>query len=162
MESLSKFSCFLSHVLLVIGASMLSAMMFLTMADVILRYIFNRPIAGAFEIAEYMMAVLVSFGIVYCAHAGGHVSVDIVVNLFPKRIQVIVNVLTNLILFSLFVVIAWQNALFVKEIYGQGLTSAVLYIPAYPFIAVAMIGFLAFCLVIFVDLLKGLTELRRK
>jgi TRAP-type C4-dicarboxylate transport system permease small subunit len=141
---------------------MLTAMMFLTMTDVILRYIFNRPLAGAFEMAEYMMAVLVSFGIVYCAHAGGHVSVDIIFALLPKRIQIIVNVITNLVLFSLFVLIAWQNILFVKDVYGQRLVSAVLYIPTYPFIAVIAIGFLALCLVLFVDLLKALSELRGK
>ena len=67
MDSLNKLSRFLSHLLLAVGASMLTAMMFLTVTDVILRYIFNRPLAGAFEMAEYMMAVLVSFGIVYCA-----------------------------------------------------------------------------------------------
>jgi TRAP-type C4-dicarboxylate transport system permease small subunit len=141
---------------------MLTAMMFLTMTDVVLRYIFNRPLAGAFEMAEYMMAVLVSFGIVYCAYAGGHVSVDVVFALLPKRIQRIINIITNVILFALFILIAWQNVLFVKETYRQGLTSAVLYIPAYPFIAIVAVGFMALCLVLFVDLVKALSELRGK
>ena len=89
-------------------------------------------------------------------------SVDVIFALLPKRIQRIVNVITNVILFALFILIAWQNVLFVKETYRQGLTSAVLYIPAYPFITIVAVGFMALCLVLFVDLLKALSELRGK
>ncbi|UCG64349.1 MAG: TRAP transporter small permease, partial [Deltaproteobacteria bacterium] len=70
-----------------IAMGTVAAMMFLTATDVILRYIFNRPISGAYEVIEYMMAILIPFGLAYCALQGGHVSVDLLVSRFPKKIQ---------------------------------------------------------------------------
>jgi TRAP-type C4-dicarboxylate transport system permease small subunit len=162
VDTLSKFCRIVSHILLVIGATMLAGMMFLIVTDVLLRYVFNRPLAGAYEVVEYLMAILVAFGAVYCAYEGGHVSVDIVFDLLPKRIQRIVSIVTSLILNALFLAIAWENVVYVKEIFEQRLTSAVLYIPTYPFVAAVAIGFLAFCLVLFSDLLKVLFEPRGK
>ena len=73
-------------VLLVIGTTVLAVMMFFIMTDVLLRYIFNSPILGSYEIVEYMMALLIPFGVVYCAHTKGHVAVDILFDRFPKGI----------------------------------------------------------------------------
>ena len=55
-----------------IAMGILAAMMFLTATDVILRYIFNRPISGAYELIEYMMAILIPFALAYCALQGSH------------------------------------------------------------------------------------------
>ena len=46
-----------------IAMGILLIMMFLTAMDVIFRYMFNRPITGSYELIEFMMAILVSFGI---------------------------------------------------------------------------------------------------
>ena len=40
-----------------VAAGILALMMFLTALDVLLRYIFNRPISGALEITEFMISV---------------------------------------------------------------------------------------------------------
>jgi len=140
----------------------LSAMMFLTMADVLLRYVFGSPVSGAFEMIEYMMAVVVPFGIAYCAHEKSHVSVDVVFDLLPGGIQVILNCANSLIVLVLFVLFAWQNLIFVKETYQSGITSGVLYIPAYPFVATTALGFAALCLVLLADFLGVLLETVRK
>ena len=57
----------LGRLLQAIGALVLAAMMFLGAADVILRYFFNSPISGAYELVEYMMAIIVPFGLCVCA-----------------------------------------------------------------------------------------------
>ena len=49
------------------GIAVLAAMMTLTAADVCLRYLFNRPIMGAYELNEFMMAVFVGFSFAYTA-----------------------------------------------------------------------------------------------
>ena len=43
-----------------LGATLLFGMMLLTTADVILRYFFNRPITGSFELTQYLMVMIVS------------------------------------------------------------------------------------------------------
>jgi TRAP-type C4-dicarboxylate transport system permease small subunit len=105
-----------------------------------------------------MMAIVIPFGIVYCAHEKGHVSVDVLFDLLPKRIQGVFSCITSLIVIVLFILIAWQNVLFVHETYESGLTSAVLYIPSYPFVGTIALGFVALCLVLLADFLNILLE----
>jgi TRAP-type C4-dicarboxylate transport system permease small subunit len=145
------------RVLLIIGISVLAVMMFLMAADVILRYLFNSPLPGAYELFEYMMAIIVSFGIVYCAHRRGHVTVDLVVDRFPKKVQAVIGSITSFFSLGLFILITWQNLWYIKEQFGSRLTSAVLLIPVYPFVAVVAIGFGAFCIVLLKDFINFLS-----
>jgi TRAP-type C4-dicarboxylate transport system permease small subunit len=158
VDSLNKVTGLVARILLFMGASILSVMMFLTMADVVLRYVFGSPVSGAYEMTQYMMAIVIPFGIVYCAHEKGHVSVDVLFDLLPKRIQGVFSCITSLIVIVLFILIAWQNVLFVHETYESGLTSAVLYIPSYPFVGTIALGFVALCLVLLADFLNILLE----
>ena len=158
MDSLNKVTGLVARILLLMGASILSVMMFLTMADVVLRYVFGSPVSGAYEMTQYMMAIVIPFGIVYCAHEKGHVSVDVLFDLLPKRIQGVFSCITSLIVIVLFILIAWQNVLFVHETYESGLTSAVLYIPSYPFVGTIALGFVALCLVLLADFFNILLE----
>lgn len=158
IDSLNKLCRLVAHSLLTFGASVLAAMMFLTMTDVVLRYIFKSPLTGSYEIIEYMMAILVPFGIVYCAHEHGHVSVDILFDLLSKRTQIIMNCITSLIILCLFLLVAWQNIILIQETHASRLTSSVLYVPTYPFVGAIALGFSALCLVLIIDFLNYLLE----
>jgi TRAP-type C4-dicarboxylate transport system permease small subunit len=151
-----------SRVFFALGMMMLGAMMFLTAADVMLRYIFNNPVPGAYEMIEYMMAIVVPFGIAYCAYRRGHVTVDFLVARFPKKLRGIIGMITSFLTFALFVLITWQNLLYIKDQYDSRLTSAVLLIPVYPFIAVVTVATAVFCLILIRDMIdfftKGVTK----
>ncbi|MFW2367263.1 MAG: TRAP transporter small permease [Desulforhopalus sp.] len=148
----------LSQVLIAIGAAMLAMMMFLTAVDVGLRYALNRPLAGAFELVGYMMAIFVPFSIAYCAQQKGHVAVDLIMGLFPPKVRLISEICTTFITLIFVTVIAWQNGLYFFEVKGSGLTSAVLLIPEYPFVAPTAIAFATFALILLVHLLELLSE----
>lgn len=158
MESLTKFSRLVSHILLTIGAVALAVMMFLTMLDVALRYVFSSPLTGVNEILEYLMAMLVAFGIVYCAHRKSHVSVDVLFDLLSKGIQKVVTCIMSLIILCLFLLVAWQNIIYIIETYESKLTTSVLYIPTYPFVGAIALGFTALWLVLLVDFVNFLSE----
>jgi len=152
----------ITKVLIAIGATMLALMMFLTAMDVGLRYVFNRPLSGAFELAEYMMAILVPFCIVYCAQQKGHVAVDIIMKRFSKKTGTVADILTTFVTLIFVIVIAWQNVVYFFEVKDSGLTSSVLLIPTYPFIAPIAIGFGAFALILFVHLLELFSEVNNQ
>jgi TRAP-type C4-dicarboxylate transport system permease small subunit len=155
---LNTFARPIMTIVLSIGISILAMMMFLMATDVVLRYIFNSPLPGAYELIEYMMAILVPFGIVYCAHQKSHVSVDLVIGRFTKRTQAILGSITSLLSLSLFLLVAWQSLRYITENFESNLTSAVLLIPMYPFIAVVAVGFSVLCLVLLIDFLNFLSE----
>jgi TRAP-type C4-dicarboxylate transport system permease small subunit len=62
-----------------VGASaLLMAMMLLTFVDVVARYVFNRPVRGAFEVTELLLLVLIFAGLPLVSHADEHVTMDFV------------------------------------------------------------------------------------
>ena len=63
----------------------LSAMMFLSTLDVILRDLFNTPINGANDLNCLMMMLLVFFSISYCWMERGHIRMELLVRLLSPR-----------------------------------------------------------------------------
>lgn len=159
MQAFQKACKVVIHALLIIAAIVLAAMMFLMTADVILRYVFGSPLPGAYELLQFMMSIVIPFGIAFCAHERAHISVDIFFDLLPGRTQRILDVVNALVVLLLFLLIAWQSVLYVREIYIFGLTSGILYIPAYPFVGATALGFSALCLVLVLDFISALTRL---
>lgn len=149
---------FIKHVALWI----LAGMMFLTFVDVLLRYFFNNPVPGAAELIEFMMAIVVTFSVVYCAHKRSHINVDLVIVNLPDRVRTWLDCITSFITLVLFILIAWQAFILIADEYGSGLTSAVLYIPVYPFIATVAFGFVVICLVLLSEFLSNLSEVASK
>jgi len=142
-----------------IGVTMLALMMFLTASDVMLRYFINSPIQGAYDLAEYMMAVLVVFSMVYCCANKGNIRVDTFIKMLPKRTQAIVMTITCLVNVCVFAAMAWQIYVKMIECYQTQVASTVLLIPRYPF--VGLIAFSATCIVIVFlrDFLESLSNL---
>ncbi|SDO34800.1 TRAP transporter small permease [Desulforhopalus singaporensis] len=136
----------------------LAAMMFLMAADVVGRYFFNAPIPGGLELVEYMMAVIVPFSIAYCALQKSHVAVDLVVDRLPRPVRRLLGVIVTCLSILFVAVISWENIAYIGETYRSNLTSAVLKIPAFPFVAAVAIGMSVFCIVLVVQLLEKFTK----
>jgi TRAP-type C4-dicarboxylate transport system permease small subunit len=140
----------------------LAAMMFLTFVDVLLRYFFNSPVPGATELIQFMMGIVITFSVVYTAHQKGHIGVDLVINRLYGSTKRLIRLFSSLFSLCLFIFIAWQTSVSASAEYHSNLTSAVLYIPVYPFIAVSAFGFLVLCLVLLSDFLSLLWEVIAK
>ena len=158
VNGFEKFIHPLSNLLLIIASCTLAAMMFLTAADVALRYIFNSPIPGALEIVEYMMGILIPFALVYTARHRAHIGVDLLIEHLSKRVRKIISAVTVFMTFILFVLITWQGYNYIIEHYDSKLTSAVLYIPVWPFIILFTIGMAALTLILFAEFIGSLSE----
>jgi TRAP-type transport system small permease protein len=60
-------------------------MMTLTFVDVVARYVFNRPLRGAFEVTELLLVVLIFGGLPLVSHAGEHVTMDFIDRILRPR-----------------------------------------------------------------------------
>ena len=67
------------------ASTILMAMMLLTVVDVVARYVFNRPLRGAFEVTELLLAVLIFAGLPLVSHANEHVTMDFIDRLLARR-----------------------------------------------------------------------------
>jgi TRAP-type C4-dicarboxylate transport system permease small subunit len=159
---LTRIAKITTSIMIAIGASALAMMMFLTAMDVGLRYAFNRPLAGAFELVEYLMAIVIPFSIVFCAYRNQHVAVELILGKLSDKIQLYVNIATTFASIVFIIAIAWQSFLYIKETYSYGTTSAVLLIPTYPFVVPIAIGLAAFALNLIVHLSQYISEVKKR
>ena len=71
----------------VAASTILLLMMFLTVVDVVARYVFSRPLRGAFEITELMLLVLIFAGLPLVSFADEHAVMDFIDRLLGPRGQ---------------------------------------------------------------------------
>ena len=152
----------ISNCLYKIGVLILAAMMCLTAVDVLMRYAFNSPIMGAFDITEYMMVLLVAFTLAYCSLKKRLVKVDLLSQYFPVRIRAIIDSFTSLIGLAIFALITWQTVIYVKVQYETHVSSLVLHIPRYPFIALLAFSFFCFIITLLADFLENVSKVITK
>ena len=147
----------ISVVLQGVGAGVLTVMMLLTASDVTLRQ-FKFPITGADDITAFLMAILVSFGLAYCAIRKGHVKVDLIVERLPIRVQAIIDTVTTLLSLGLCTLITWQSFVNMVSVYNSGATSWTLNITVFPFAGLVAFGFAWFTLVLLADFLNAIVR----
>jgi TRAP-type C4-dicarboxylate transport system permease small subunit len=69
------------------ASAILFAMMLLTVVDVGARYLFNRPVRGAFEVTELLLLVLIFAGLPLVSFADEHAVMDFIDRLLGPRRQ---------------------------------------------------------------------------
>jgi len=123
------------------ASAILFCMMTLTFADVILRYVFNRPLRGAFEVTELMLLVLIFAGLPLVTHANEHVTMDLIDRWLSARQRQALGRLMEALSAALMFVLTWLMWIKAQRIAGYGDTTDVLRILVGPFVyfMVAMI-----------------------
>ena len=71
----------------VAASAILLAMMLLTVVDVVARYVFSRPLRGAFEVTELMLLVLIFAGLPLVSFSDEHAVMDFIDRLLGPRSQ---------------------------------------------------------------------------
>ena len=72
-----------------VAAAFLAAMMLLTVADVVLRAVFNRPIRGTFELIELLLACTFFLALPAVFLRDENLVVDIVDGVAPRRVPLL-------------------------------------------------------------------------
>ncbi len=132
-----------------IGSFFLFLMMFLTIADVFVRKVFSKSILGTVEITEFMMVILVFFGLAQAEVVNDNVRIDIITNRFSDKSRQIIEVITQFYCFILFVLMTWYAFDYAVGKIGSGEVSQDLWIPMYPFVFVVALGFAVLTIVLF-------------
>jgi len=157
-EALKKVTIPISRWINWVGVAVLALMMFLTTADVILRYIFHKPIDGSLELTEFMMVVLVAFTLAYTAVNKGHITVDVVTERFRPRVRAVFNSINSLISLGVFVLIAWRSIAYAEMMRAGHDVSSSLAIPIYPFVYLVAVGSIIICLVFIYNFFEQLSK----
>ena len=141
-----------------IGVLFILALMFLTVCDIVARYLFNHAIIGVVEISELMLAPLILFGLAYTQRLGGHVRMGLFIEKISGRTYHIVEsiiLLMSLFIFIVITVFSFKNTIFSYEI---GETTDTLFLPLWVSKTCIPIGAFLICLRLLIQFIQHLAQ----
>lgn len=106
MDSILRFRAAYGRVLSLCGlfaGTILLAVMVLVVANVLLRYLFNSPIAGTLELTEGALPLIIFLSLAMTQYEGGHIKVVLLTRKFPsnlRRAAVVFAMLTGAVFFA--------------------------------------------------------------
>ena len=115
----------------------LGCLILITCVDVVGRYIFDRPLSGAFELTEMILAALVFLALPLTTERREHIEVDILGALLPARTNRWLVAFAGLFSAALLATLAWRLGAHALGAAQDGAVTNALSIPYAPF------GFLA-------------------
>ena len=121
-------------VLGIAASILLSCLMLVTFVNVVARYLFNRPIRGAFEVTELLLLVLIFAGLPLVSHADEHVTMDFIDRMLPAPAVPVLVRAVHAVVAAVFFFLAWQVIIKAGRISGYGDTTDVLRIAVGPFV----------------------------
>jgi TRAP-type C4-dicarboxylate transport system permease small subunit len=153
MQAIAKWLWRCELVLVAAATLATATMMFLTTADALGRYLFNRPIIGAYEITEkYLMVAAIFLGLSYAYRGGIFIRVSFLVDRLPATPRKLADHLAHVVSLAyclVFVVATGQQALRALSDDTTLTTLPVLVGPAYLLVPA---GFLALTVMMLIDL----------
>jgi TRAP-type C4-dicarboxylate transport system permease small subunit len=121
-------------VLGIAASAILFALMSLTFVDVLARYVFNRPIRGAFEVTELLLLVLIFAGLPLVSHADEHVTMDFVDRWLAQAARRALSRAIDLLVAALMFFMTWQVWIRAGRVSSYGDATDVLRIAYAPFV----------------------------
>jgi TRAP-type C4-dicarboxylate transport system permease small subunit len=149
-----RFSLAINKFLTHIGSIALAVLMFLTVADVLGRYLLNYPVPGTFELTEMLMVPIVFLALGLAQHHDEHISLDLAYNYFPAQLKRASDVFVDLVTFVVVIAITWQLYDYSVRMLDGNYTTAVLQLPIQPFVIVAVAGAAAYVFALMCNLRK--------
>jgi TRAP-type C4-dicarboxylate transport system permease small subunit len=154
--SMQRFLDGWERIMLSISTVTTFILMVLTTADAGGRYLFNRPITGAYEIStNYLMILLVFSAMSYSYREGAHIRVTFLVDRLPMKVKLIVNYIVQMvsaIIGVLFVIATVQQSLLTMEQHTT--LSSMPFIPLGPAYFIIPVGLFFMSLAMVLDLRK--------
>lgn len=135
---ITRASQWLARILITLSAICLSALMLLTVAEVVMRYGFNAPIFGRQDIAQILLALSIFLAFPVVTLRGEQIAVDLLDGLFSRAAGFwrdrMIEVVTSVALITMGIWL-FERA---EKALSRGSTSELLFLPKYP-----LIGFVA-------------------
>lgn len=141
------------------------AMMLLTAADAMGRYLFNAPIIGAYEVTEkYLMVALIFFGLAHAFRGGVFIRVTFFINLLPRSLRLAADYLAHAVTVLYCAIILHATGEAALRALQDHTELATVPIPAGPAYVIVPVGFLALTIAILIDVTRissGASQLLR-
>lgn len=133
-----------------VAATALVVLMLVTVFDVFLRYLFNRPIRGSYDMVETMLLVFVFNGMAASFFGRRHIVIDLLDSFIGKRATAVLIRLADILAIVCLGLLGWAMLLPARQAYAYGDVKLELGLPIYVlwFTAFVSLGGAMFCAVV--------------
>ena len=116
---------------LLISDIVLGILVAVTFGGVIFRYVLNQPIKWLEEVQMMSIVWVVFLGSGAAFRQGGHVAVEIIVELFPARVQKAIHIFVSLLVIAVLLMLTSLSAKYVGVFLASGRCTGILRVPYY-------------------------------
>ena len=131
----------IGEALAVSGMTLIAGVGLYTVADVVMRYVFNAPLPGAVDVVTYGLAGGVALVMPHSVVTGRHVAVTLLVNAVGARIRAILDAFVLTLVAVFLCVFTWRIAVFTSERFALGEKMWILDWPVWPAWGLVTTGF---------------------
>ncbi|OFZ89318.1 MAG: hypothetical protein A2V78_07365 [Betaproteobacteria bacterium RBG_16_64_18] len=153
LKTIEKFLDRCETVLLYIAVFATFVMMCLTTADAAGRYLFNRPITGAYEVTEqYLMVAMVFLGFSYAYRGGAYIRVTLLVDHVPRVVRIFFDFLAQVFSIAYGILLVVATAQQYLRVAGDRMTLSTVDIPVAPAYLMVPVGLFFMSVLMLLDL----------
>lgn len=146
----------LTTIALYAGCGWVVVMMLLTVIDVTGRHFLSRPVTGAIEMSQFMLAAFGILGMAYTHASGSNIRVTVLKRTLPSRISAFFDTVTGILSLQIVGAIVWYAGVMGMEDLKSGAATDTLAVPIYPLKFLLAFGAFLMGLTILLDLMKSL------
>jgi TRAP-type C4-dicarboxylate transport system permease small subunit len=123
-----------------LAALALASMMLITVADVSLRYLFNNPVRGSYDLVEVMLALFVFHGMASAFLTRANIVIDALDGIMGPRITAMLIRLSDALTIATLLIIGWSMSRTALQAYEYGDRKIELQLPLYVLWIAALAG----------------------
>lgn len=123
-----------------LAALALIIMMLVTVCDVVMRYLFNRPISGSYDLVESMLVVFVFQGLPAVFLGRQNIAIDVIDSMIGRYAVTTLIRLADLVSLAVLAILAWAMITPALQAYAYGDRKLELGLPLYVLWIVALVG----------------------
>lgn len=146
---------FLGNLDILVAAVVLAVLVVLTFLGVIWRYVLSAPFTWLEEVQMACMVWIVFAAGGSAFRTGNHVAIEMVVDLMPKKLQRIVEILISIVVVVVIGYLFYQSLGFIQMFLKSGRSTSMLKIPYWLIYGIAPVSFILMIISYFYSLFTG-------
>ncbi len=136
-----KIKYFFANIEFILGALLSMVMVAILFVQVVTRFVFNKPIAFAEELATILFIICIYLGAIGATRRNQHIRLEVVTGMLNKKKQLIVGIVSNIVFVIANGILIYGLVQITENLMKRGMKTAMLGIPKWTIYAV-----IPFCL----------------
>ena len=158
IERLERMVAVFSKWATLIAGVALTAMLAISVADVIGNKVFHHPIQGTSDYVSFLAIITIVFSLSYSLIEKAHVQIDLFLNKLPHRIKAIFEIFIALLSLALFILLTWFSVRYGIRLQASHELSMTQRIPVFPFAYAVAFACLPACLYLFLETIRAIKK----